>query len=63
MAILNIGQIRARRQKISALDPNYGELMEKLKTKTIGKFQALYCLPKQYFVYNIHAPFLVLAHK
>ena len=36
--------------------------MEKLKTKTVGKFQALYCLSKEYSVYNIHAPFLVLAH-
>ena len=63
MAILNIDQIRARRPKIWALDPNYEELVQKLKTKTVGKFQALYCLSKEYFVYNIHAPFLVLAHK
>ena len=63
MAKLNIAQIRARRPKIWALDPNYEELMEKLKAKTIGKFQALYCLSKEYFVYNINAPFIVLAHK
>ena len=37
--------------------------MEKLKTKTVHKFQALYCLSRKYFVYNIHAPFFVLTHK
>ena len=63
MAILKIGQIRARRPKIWALDPNYEELREKLKTKTVDKFQALYCLYRENFVYNIHALFLVPAHK
>ena len=37
--------------------------MEKLKTKTVGKFQVLYFLSIKYCVCNILAPFLVLAHK
>ena len=63
MANLNIGQIRTRRPKIRTLDSDCKELKEKFETKTVDKFQALYCLSREYFVYNIHAPFLVQAHK
>ena len=59
--MLNIGQIRAK--QFWALDPNYEELMEKLKTETVDKFQTLFCLSREYFVYSSYAPFLVLAHK
>ena len=60
---LHIGQIRARGTKIWTLDPNFEELEAKLKTKTVHKFQAWYCLSREHFVYNIHAPFLVQAQK
>ena len=38
MPKLSIGKNRARRPKIGTLDPNYEELMGKLKTKTVDKF-------------------------
>ena len=51
-----------KKTKILPLDPNYIELKEKLKTKTVDKFQALYCLSRECFVFMIHTPFLVLEH-
>ena len=63
MVALNTCWNRARRAKIWTSDSNYKELTKKLKTKTDDKFQALFSLSRVGFVYNIYAPFLVLAHK
>ena len=54
MATLNIGQNRTKRLQNLTFNPNYEELKKKLKTKTVVKFQALYCLYREYFFYKIY---------